>query len=121
MKIRDACFAVFVSSGLVFFLHEAQAQPPGTMESKTPRQAIVVAQATQTPTPPSVNDPVKREPVAPLQFEPPPVPEFMLRKPSQPLTMEEMQRQVDEANKKAQRARATNPNSTTNEAVPATR
>ena len=36
-------------------------------------------------------------------FSPPPVPEFMLRKPEKPLTLEEMQRQADEA---AQRARA---------------
>lgn len=36
-------------------------------------------------------------------FSPPPVPEFMLRKPAKPLTLEEMQKQADEA---AQRARA---------------
>ena len=36
-------------------------------------------------------------------FSPPPVPEFMLRKLSKPLTLEEMQKQADEA---ARRARA---------------
>lgn len=36
-------------------------------------------------------------------FSPPPVPEFMLRKPAKPLTLEEMQKQADEA---ARRARA---------------
>ena len=36
-------------------------------------------------------------------FSPPPVPEFMLRKPARPLTLEEMQKQADEA---ARRARA---------------
>ncbi len=36
-------------------------------------------------------------------FSPPPVPEFMLRKPAQPLTLEQMQEQADEA---ARRARA---------------
>jgi hypothetical protein len=36
-------------------------------------------------------------------FSPPPVPEFMLRKPAKPLTLEEMKKQADEA---AQRARA---------------
>ena len=36
-------------------------------------------------------------------FSPPPVPEFMLRKPEKPLTLEEMQKQADEA---ARRARA---------------
>ena len=36
-------------------------------------------------------------------FSPPPVPEFMLRKPAKPLTLEEMQQQADEA---ARRARA---------------
>ena len=30
-------------------------------------------------------------------FQPPPVPEFMLRRPERPLTREEMQRQADEA------------------------
>lgn len=39
------------------------------------------------------------------EFEPPPVPEFMLRKPAQPLTVEEMRRQADEAAEKARRAR----------------
>ena len=38
-----------------------------------------------------------------LDFSPPPVPEFMLRKPAKPLTLEEMQKQADEA---ARRARA---------------
>lgn len=36
-------------------------------------------------------------------FSPPPVPEFMLRKPAHPLSLEEMQRQAEEA---ASRARA---------------
>ena len=36
-------------------------------------------------------------------FSPPPVPEFMLRKPALPLSLEEMQRQAEEA---ASRARA---------------
>ena len=51
------------------------------------------------------------EPLPPLggqgaaqpDFSPPPVPEFMLRKPAKPLTLEEMQKQADEA---ARRARA---------------
>lgn len=30
-------------------------------------------------------------------FSPPPVPEFMLRKPAQPLTLEQMKQQADEA------------------------
>ncbi len=34
-------------------------------------------------------------------FSPPPVPEFMLRKPERPLTLEEMQRQADEAARRA--------------------
>ena len=41
-----------------------------------------------------------------LRFEPPPVPDFMLRKPPQPMTLEEMQRQADEAAARARRARA---------------
>lgn len=36
-------------------------------------------------------------------FSPPPVPEFMLRRPEKPITLEEMQKQADEA---ARRARA---------------
>lgn len=39
-------------------------------------------------------------------FEPPPVPEFMLKKPEKPLTLEEMKRQADEAAERARRARA---------------
>ena len=38
-------------------------------------------------------------------FEPPPVPEFMLRKPAQPLTPQEMERQAEEAAARARRAR----------------
>jgi hypothetical protein len=38
-----------------------------------------------------------------LDFSPPPVPEFMLRKPDHPLTLEEMKAQADAA---AERARA---------------
>lgn len=34
-------------------------------------------------------------------FSPPPVPEFMLRQPEKPLTLEEMQQQADEAARKA--------------------
>ena len=37
------------------------------------------------------------EPGAGPRFDPPPVPDFMLRKPAAPLSMEEMQRQADEA------------------------
>ena len=40
------------------------------------------------------------------EFEPPPVPEFMLRKSTQPLTIEEMRRQADEASERARRARS---------------
>lgn len=39
--------------------------------------------------------------VAELDFSPPPVPEFMLRKSAQPLTLEQMQQQADEAARKA--------------------
>lgn len=34
-------------------------------------------------------------------FSPPPVPEFMLRRPTKPLTLEEMQKQADEAARKS--------------------
>ena len=40
------------------------------------------------------------------EFEPPPMPEFMLRKPAQPLSQAEMQRQADEAAEKARKAKA---------------
>lgn len=46
--------------------------------------------------------PAQQGPEVP-DFSPPPVPEFMLRKPARPLTLEEMQSQADEA---ARRARA---------------
>lgn len=38
-------------------------------------------------------------------FSPPPVPEFMLRKPAVPLTLEEMQTQADEASRRARNER----------------
>lgn len=40
-----------------------------------------------------------------LDFAPPPVPDFMLRKPEQPLTLEQMRRQADEAAEKSRRGR----------------
>ena len=39
------------------------------------------------------------------EFEPPPIPEFMLRKLARPLTQEQMQRQADEAAERARKAR----------------
>ena len=50
--------------------------------------------------------PQATKPVTELRFEPPPVPDFMLKKPEKPLTVEEMQRQADEASERARRARA---------------
>jgi len=50
-------------------------------------------------------------PASPVQgapqpdFSPPPVPGFMLRKPDKPLTLEEMQRQADEASSRARAER----------------
>lgn len=38
-------------------------------------------------------------------FSPPPVPGFMLRKPAKPLTLEEMQKQADEAGRRARAER----------------
>lgn len=61
-------------------------------------RSLLVAQSPAAPKP--GESPVTRE------FEPPPVPEFMLRKPAQPLTQEEMRRQADEASERARRARA---------------
>ena len=53
--------------------------------------------AAQSPKPPAKD----------LKFDTPPVPGFMLRKPENPLTIEEMKRQADEAaeKEKARRAR----------------
>ena len=62
-----------------------------------------------SPSPPVVQAPAAPKPgesPVPREFEPPPVPEFMLRKPAQPLTQEEMRRQADEASARARRARA---------------
>ena len=39
-------------------------------------------------------------------FSPPPVPEFMLRKPEKPLTLEEMKKQADEASRRARAEKA---------------
>ena len=69
----------------------------GTLEAAFLCLSLACARATLAaePAPP---------PAAPQpDFSPPPVPEFMLRKPAKPLTLEEMKKQADEA---AQRARA---------------
>jgi hypothetical protein len=52
--------------------------------------------------------PIKAPPAAsqPRTFDPPPVPQFMLRKPERPLTQEEMQREADEAAARARKAAA---------------
>ena len=50
--------------------------------------------------------PQATKPVTELRLEPPPVHDFMLKKPEKPLTVEEMQRQADEASERARRARA---------------
>lgn len=63
---------------------------------------LVCAPAAHAAEPP-LPQPEKNAPVPQPDFSPPPVPEFMLRKPARPLTLEEMQKQADEA---AQRARA---------------
>ena len=63
------------------------------------------------PAPPQAA-PVAQQP----DFSPPPVPEFMLRKPAKPLTLEEMQKQADEA---ARRARAVRDKNTPPPSTPA--
>lgn len=86
-----ACFLTFSCTIL--------AQAPGNEVS--PRYRLAQAPAMQAPgNAPKSDAPPMRE------FEPPPVPEFMLRKPAQPLTIEEMRRQADEASERARRARA---------------
>ena len=47
----------------------------------------------------------KGKPPGQMVFEPPPVPDFMLKKPAKPLTLEEMKRQADEAAERSRRAR----------------
>lgn len=44
----------------------------------------------------------------PMEFETPPVPDFMLKKPDKPLSVEEMKRQAEEAAERARRAKAAN-------------
>ena len=55
--------------------------------------------------PPAAAPAPKRKPPADLYFAPPPVPDFMLKKPGKPLTLDEMKQQADEAAEKARRAR----------------
>jgi hypothetical protein len=63
--------------------------------------SLVLAQTTQ-----GSGKPAPAASAPPQTFEPPPVPQFMLRKPERPLTQEEMQRQADEAAARARRASA---------------
>ena len=79
------CAAGPIGSGLfpVMVAQAAEPSKPGQPAAAAPSEA-----------------PVMRE------FEPPPMPDFMLRKPAQPLSQAEMQRQADEAAEKARKAKA---------------
>lgn len=57
-------------------------------------------------TQPSVAGAAQAKPPASLQFDPPPVPEFMLRPSAKPLDHEEMVRQAEEAARRARAGRA---------------
>ena len=54
------------------------------------RAPAMAQQVTTPPAPPA-------DAAGGLRFDPPPVPDFMLRKPAAPLTLEEMQKQADDA------------------------
>ncbi|MBI3043897.1 MAG: hypothetical protein HYY78_13850 [Betaproteobacteria bacterium] len=69
------------------------------------KQAAEPPSTAQRPAQPPAGKPKGKDP-ATVHFEPPPVPEFMLRKSAKPLTLEEMQRQADEAAERARRERA---------------
>jgi hypothetical protein len=57
-----------------------------------------VAAVGQTQTPPATPEQgAPARPEAPRYFQPPPMPDFMKRRPERPLTQEEMQKQADEA------------------------
>ena len=86
LRISAVClFAGLLPAGLAHSADDASRSPPVAQAPAAPKAGV---------------SPVMRE------FEPPPVPEFMLRKPAQPLTQEEMRRQADQASERARRARA---------------
>jgi hypothetical protein len=75
---------------------EAVKEDPAVPAAERPAEA--------KPAPAATPAPKEKPPGAPL-FERPPVPEFMLKKPAKPLTLEEMQKQADEAAARTRRAR----------------
>src|SRR5262245_45604966 len=92
--------ALFLSVGLVF------AQTCGAAE-------VMKQDSTVTGQPPVEAKPAspaasgsQGKPPPNVVFETPPVPEFMIKKPAKPLTIEEMQKQADEASERARRSRA---------------
>lgn len=74
---------------------ETVKQDPAVPAAERPSEAKPAPAAAPTP---------KGKPLGDLVFEPPPVPDFMLKKPAKPLTLEEMKRQADEAAEKSRRA-----------------
>ena len=87
-----ACVLVAVSG------YAAEADKP----SPSPAASVERESGAGQPAKPA---PQATKPVTELRFEPPPMPDFMLKKPEKPLTVEEMQRQADEASERARRAR----------------
>ena len=98
MKKAIACLPVFFAFAVIGFAADAvKPAPPSAAGVERETDAGQPAKpAAQTPKPPPTE----------LRFEPPPVPEFMLKKPEKPLTLEEMKRQADEAAERARCARA---------------
>ena len=104
MRVITVLFTVAACIGVAA---SASAADPVKPDPSSPAASAVERDADAgQPRKPAAQAP--KPPVTELRFDPPPVPEFMLRKPEQPLTLEQMKQQADEAaeKEKARRARA---------------
>jgi hypothetical protein len=100
MPFRHTVFLVFALMAIadVGVAGEAVIQDPAVPAAERPAESKPA---------PAARPAGKGKPPPELYFAPPPVPEFMLKKPEKPLTLEEMKRQADAAaeKEKARRAR----------------
>lgn len=98
MHIRSIASLLVVWMAIADVGHAAEAvkQDPAVPAAERPSEARPA---------PAAAPAQKGKPPGELVFEPPPVPDFMLKKPAKPLTLEEMKRQADEAAERSRRAR----------------
>lgn len=88
--------AAFVA-GFAYAAEDAGKPAASSPVADSPAPAVQAGKPLETPPKPPATD---------LKFETPPVPDFMLKKPDKPLTLEEMKRQADEAAARARRSQS---------------